>query len=115
MVQIHRVPAKIALIGIAAPLLALAGPSATAHVAQTDQPGAWIVTCDCGTPAKRQRIDARVRKLGGHVLYHYEQIGGMAVAPNKRTRSTRFARALRRVPGVLQVQPDGASQPSRTS
>lgn len=90
---------------LAATALAIAAPAAP--VAAT--PRAFIVTCACTDERDRQRIATAVRHGGGRVLYHYRMIGGMAVAAPARGDPARFERALRRVRGVIAVQPDGVS------
>lgn len=109
--QIFEMGRCVSIFGAIAVLpLALLATSESALAATSETPSSWIVTCDCGSPAKRERIEAQVQKLGGKILYRYENIGGFSVAPRKRAYSNRLARALRRVPGIFYVRPSGVSQ-----
>lgn len=100
----------IAMFGLA---LALATPSSPIGgeraAVQTPHNRSFIVTCDCGTAAKRARIIAAVRRQGGTLLYEYRALGGLAVTAPKRGRLATFERRLRHVPGVIAVEPDGIS------
>lgn len=94
---------------LALPLLAQACADRPEPEAQ-QPPSAFIVTCDCSTSAQRDRIAQAVRRKGGEVLYIYAELHGLAVAPPRGQDAARFERALRRIPGVIAVQPDGVSQ-----
>ena len=75
-------------------------------------PSAFILTCDCGTAAQRERIAQAVRQQGGRVLYLYKELHGLAVAPLHKENAARFEQALRRIPGVIAVRPEGLSYPA---
>lgn len=86
--------------------LAIVSPAAPAPIAA---PRVFIVTCDTAGEGDRQRIAMAVRRGGGRILYHYRAIGGMAVAAPARGDPARFERMLRRIRGVIAVQPDGVA------
>lgn len=75
-------------------------------------PSAFILTCDCGTAAQRERVAQAVRQQGGRVLYPYQELHGLAVAPLHKENAARFEQALRRIPGVIAVRPEGLSYPA---
>ena len=87
--------------------MAVAIASPAAPVAAT--PRAFIVTCACTDERDRQRIATAVRHGRGRILYHYRAIGGIAVAAPARGDPARFERMLRRIRGVIAVQPDGVA------
>ncbi|WP_062119611.1 hypothetical protein [Aureimonas sp. AU40] len=88
------------------------GDAARAQGASSPEAKSFIVTCDCKTPAQRERIAAEVRKRGGKVLYIYSEIHGLAVAAPRRGSAKRFAASIEHIRGVIAVQPDGVSQTS---
>lgn len=88
--------------------VAIASPAAP-DPPPTAAPRVFIVTCDTAGEGDRQRIALAVRRGGGRILYHYRAIGGMAVAAPARGDPARFERLLRRIRGVIAVQPDGVA------
>lgn len=100
---------KFAMIVPALVILAPLSPAMAQGLARSPEVRSFIVTCDCDTAAKRGRVIAAVRRQGGTLLYEYKALGGVAVTAPKRGSVAQFERRLRRIPGVIAVQPDGVN------
>jgi len=69
-------------------------------------PSTFIVSCDCATSAKRARVQRRIERAGGRILYSYATIGGFAVTARRPRDGAALRRRLARVAGIQSVQPD---------
>lgn len=69
-------------------------------------PSTFIVSCDCATSAKRARVQRRIERAGGRILYSYATIGGFAVTARRPQDGAALRRRLERVAGIQSVQPD---------
>ncbi|WP_294210190.1 hypothetical protein [uncultured Sphingomonas sp.] len=69
-------------------------------------PSTFIVSCDCATSAKRARVQRRIERAGGRILYSYATIGGFAVTARRPRDGAALRRRLERVAGIQSVQPD---------
>ncbi|MFG6283165.1 hypothetical protein [Sphingomonas sp. S6] len=92
----------VAAASVPAPLLAR--PLANGASA----PSTFIVSCDCATPAKRARVQRRIERAGGRILYPYASIGGFAVTARRPQDGAALRRRLTHIPGIQSVHPDTA-------
>lgn len=69
-------------------------------------PSTFIVSCDCATSAKRARVQRRIERAGGRILYSYATIGGFAVTARRPQDGAALRRRLERVAGIQSIQPD---------
>ncbi len=73
---------------------------------EASAPSTFIVSCDCATSAKRTRVQRRIERAGGRILYSYATIGGFAVTARRPQGGAALRRRLERVAGIQSVQPD---------
>ncbi|KIU30244.1 hypothetical protein SR41_00550 [Sphingomonas melonis] len=73
---------------------------------EASAPSTFIVSCDCATSAKRARVQRRIERAGGRILYSYATIGGFAVTARRPQDGVALRRRLERVAGIQSVQPD---------
>lgn len=66
----------------------------------------FLVMCDCDTSSKQYRIQKNIEKIGGEILYRYENIGGFLVLYVASGNIDDFVAKLRLLPGVKAVEPD---------
>ncbi len=76
-------------------------------------PSTFIVSCDCATSAKRARVQRRIERAGGRILYSYATIGGFAVTARRPRDGAALRRRLAHIPGIQSVQPDSVIRLAR--
>lgn len=95
----------------AAAFALLLAPAAKAEAFASDTAvSSFIVWCDCDTPIKKSRIEKRVRRLGGSVMYSYREFSALAVAARNPKHASNLKRNLEHIPGVVSVQDNEVMQ-----
>lgn len=70
----------------------------------------FIAWCDCETSINKSRIEKRVRRLGGSVIYSYRVSSALAVAAQNPKHASNLKRNLERIPSVVSVKDNEVMQ-----
>ncbi|WP_294313157.1 hypothetical protein [uncultured Sphingomonas sp.] len=73
---------------------------------EASAPSTFIVSCDCATAVQRARVQRKIERAGGRILYAYATIGGFAVTAQRPQDGAALRRRLERVAGIHSIQPD---------